>query len=75
MTTINTLGDNIQTAVSVAKECGILSPEEIVIDVTVVSDEHKGQPQLFFNAHDMPLKLVKFHYVQTIIGFKRKKVV
>ncbi|KAG7209711.1 hypothetical protein KM043_011347 [Ampulex compressa] len=63
-------GDNIQTAVSVAKECGILSPEEIVIDVTVVSDEHKGQPQLFFNAHDMPLKLTSQDKSSLIPVFK-----
>lgn len=51
-------GDNIQTAVSVAKECGILSPQESVIDVTVVMEENKSQPEIYFNAQEMPSKLV-----------------
>ncbi|KZC11791.1 putative cation-transporting ATPase 13A3 [Dufourea novaeangliae] len=50
-------GDNIQTAVSVAKECGILSPQETVIDVTVVSKENKLQPEIYFNAQQLPPKL------------------
>lgn len=51
-------GDNIQTAVSVAKECGILSPQESVIDVTVVMEENKSQPEIYFNAQEMSSKLV-----------------
>ncbi|XP_033366178.1 probable cation-transporting ATPase 13A3 [Bombus vosnesenskii] len=50
-------GDNIQTAVSVAKECGILSPQESVIDVTVVMEENKSQPEIYFNAQEMSSKL------------------
>ena len=53
-------GDNIQTAVSVAKECGILSPQEYVIDVTVVMEENKLQPEIYFNAQEMSPKLVNF---------------
>ncbi|CAL7950959.1 unnamed protein product [Xylocopa violacea] len=50
-------GDNIQTAVSVAKECGILSPQESVIDVTVIAEENKLQPKIYFNAQEMSPKL------------------
>ncbi|XP_012274124.1 probable cation-transporting ATPase 13A3 [Orussus abietinus] len=48
-------GDNIQTAVSVAKECGILLPDEIVIDVTVVPGEAGSSPQVYFTAQGLPL--------------------
>ncbi|XP_025263819.1 probable cation-transporting ATPase 13A3 isoform X2 [Camponotus floridanus] len=41
-------GDNIQTAISVAKECGILSMEEVVVDVTSMGEE-KDRPKIFFN--------------------------
>lgn len=51
-------GDNIQTAVSVAKECGILSARETVIDVTVVTIENKMQPEIYFNAQELTPKLV-----------------
>nr|XP_034180704.1 probable cation-transporting ATPase 13A3 [Osmia lignaria]XP_034180705.1 probable cation-transporting ATPase 13A3 [Osmia lignaria]XP_034180707.1 probable cation-transporting ATPase 13A3 [Osmia lignaria]XP_034180708.1 probable cation-transporting ATPase 13A3 [Osmia lignaria] len=50
-------GDNIQTAVSVAKECGILSPHESVIDVTVVMEEDKSQTKIYFNAQELSPKL------------------
>ncbi|XP_053988390.1 polyamine-transporting ATPase 13A3-like [Hylaeus volcanicus] len=50
-------GDNIQTAVSVAKECGILSPQESVIDVTVVMKENQVQPEIYFNAQEISSKL------------------
>ena len=50
-------GDNIQTAVSVAKECGILSPQETVIDVTVVMKENKVQPEIYFNAQELSSKM------------------
>ncbi|XP_078034110.1 polyamine-transporting ATPase 13A3 isoform X2 [Augochlora pura] len=49
-------GDNIQTAVSVAKECGILSPQETVIDVTIVTKENKMEPEIYFNAQKLPPK-------------------
>lgn len=43
-------GDNIQTAISVAKECGILSIEEHIVDVVVASTEgEKDRPDIFFN--------------------------
>lgn len=51
-------GDNIQTAVSVAKECGILSPQESVIDVTVIMEENRLKPEIYFNAQEMSPKLV-----------------
>lgn len=54
-------GDNIQTAVSVAKECGILSMQEFVIDVTVVTEENKLQPEIYFNVQEMLPKLVIFN--------------
>ncbi|KAK2576199.1 hypothetical protein KPH14_008404 [Odynerus spinipes] len=51
-------GDNIQTAVSVAKECGILQPDETVIDVIVVPNQYKkSQPEIFFNAQNMAPRL------------------
>ncbi|KOC69420.1 putative cation-transporting ATPase 13A3 [Habropoda laboriosa] len=50
-------GDNIQTAVSVARECGILSPHDSVIDVTVVMEENKLQPKIYFNAQEISPKL------------------
>ncbi|XP_066593645.1 polyamine-transporting ATPase 13A3-like isoform X2 [Prorops nasuta] len=50
-------GDNIQTAVSVAKECGILSPQETVIDVTVILEREKARPALFFNTQDISPRL------------------
>lgn len=34
-------GDNIQTAVSVAKQCGILSKEECVVNITMTPEERK----------------------------------
>lgn len=55
------VGDNIQTAVSVAKECGILSMQEFVIDVTVVMEENKLQPEIYFNAQEMSPKMVIFN--------------
>lgn len=51
-------GDNIQTAVSVAKECGILQPDEMVIDVNIVPNQYKkSQPEIFFNAQNMAPRL------------------
>ncbi|XP_043258659.1 polyamine-transporting ATPase 13A3-like isoform X2 [Colletes gigas] len=50
-------GDNIQTAVSVAKECGILSAQESVIDVTVIMKENQLQPEIYFNAQELSPKL------------------
>ncbi|XP_071570378.1 polyamine-transporting ATPase 13A3 [Temnothorax nylanderi] len=42
-------GDNIQTAISVARECGILSIEEHIVDVSVASNEEKDRPEIIFN--------------------------
>ncbi|KOX74320.1 putative cation-transporting ATPase 13A3 [Melipona quadrifasciata] len=64
-------GDNIQTAVSVAKECGILSSQEYVIDVTVVMEENKLQPEIYFNAQEMSPKL--FNSIRKLICRKIKK--
>ncbi|XP_031788027.1 probable cation-transporting ATPase 13A3 isoform X2 [Nasonia vitripennis] len=48
--TVMITGDNIQTAISVAKECGILSHEETVISISVVPTESKLRPEIYFNA-------------------------
>ncbi|XP_076391219.1 polyamine-transporting ATPase 13A3 isoform X1 [Megachile rotundata] len=70
-------GDNIQTAVSVAKECGILSSQESVIDVTVVMEEDKSQPKIYFNAQqlspklslrDKRIKIPELHDIERNIG-------
>ncbi|KAL0122241.1 hypothetical protein PUN28_007172 [Cardiocondyla obscurior] len=50
-------GDNIQTAVSVARECGIISIEEHIVDVTVISNEEKPRPEIIFNIHSQSSKL------------------
>ncbi|XP_046747691.1 polyamine-transporting ATPase 13A3-like [Diprion similis] len=50
-------GDNIQTAVSVAKDCGILSSFETVINVTVVPGNLKSPPEIFFYAQGAPAKM------------------
>lgn len=43
-------GDNIQTAISVAKECGILSVEEQIVDMSVApNEEEKDRPEIIFN--------------------------
>lgn len=43
-------GDNILTAVSVAKECGILLPDEAVIDVSVHFEKETSKPSICFSA-------------------------
>lgn len=40
-------GDNIQTALSVARECGIVQQQETVIDVEVVKPVHKDENYRF----------------------------
>lgn len=40
-------GDNIQTALSVARDCGIVQPQETVIDVDVVKPVHKNENYRF----------------------------
>jgi len=49
-------GDNIQTAISVARECGILSANEQVVDIVVASD--KKCPEIFFNVQSQSSILV-----------------
>lgn len=49
-------GDNIQTAVSVAKECKILSRDETVIGVTVVPGNQKTPQKIYFNIQGGPTK-------------------
>ena len=52
-------GDNIQTAVSVARECGILSNEEYIVDVVAVaSNEGKDRPEIIFNVQSQSPRLV-----------------
>ncbi|XP_039307222.1 probable cation-transporting ATPase 13A3 isoform X2 [Solenopsis invicta] len=51
-------GDNIQTAVSVARECGILSNEEYIVDVVAVaSNEGKDRPEIIFNVQSRSPRL------------------
>ncbi|RLU15384.1 hypothetical protein DMN91_012378, partial [Ooceraea biroi] len=50
-------GDNIQTAVSVARECGILSTEEQVVDIVVASRGQKERPEIFFNVQSRSPRL------------------
>ncbi|XP_019699180.2 probable cation-transporting ATPase 13A3 isoform X2 [Harpegnathos saltator] len=43
-------GDNIQTAMSVARQCGILSKEECVVNVNIDSEKRKeDRPQITFD--------------------------
>ncbi|XP_043279713.1 polyamine-transporting ATPase 13A3-like [Venturia canescens] len=49
-------GDNIQTAVSVAKDCGILSHDETVINVTVVPGDQRTEAKIYFNVQGGPIK-------------------
>lgn len=59
MSFVGDIGDNIQTAVSVAKECGILLPNETVIDVVIVPNQFKkSEPEIFFNVQNITQKLV-----------------
>ncbi|KAJ9592422.1 hypothetical protein L9F63_015838, partial [Diploptera punctata] len=43
-------GDNILTAVSVARECGIINPGDIVVNVTAVQEGKEGLSKLHFKA-------------------------
>ncbi|KYM79315.1 putative cation-transporting ATPase 13A3, partial [Atta colombica] len=56
-------GDNIQTAISVARECGIISIKEHIVDVTVVSNEEKGCPDIIFNIQSPRLQSTQNHLV------------
>lgn len=51
------LGDNILTAVSVAKECGIVLPSKTVVDVT--ADESQGRnPKIYYTASGITSPMV-----------------
>jgi magnesium-transporting ATPase (P-type) len=43
-------GDNILTAVSVAKECGIVSPAEIMVTVTAVPAVKDTPARVFYTS-------------------------
>jgi magnesium-transporting ATPase (P-type) len=43
-------GDNILTAVSVAKECGIVSPGETVVTVTAVAAVKDTPARVFYTS-------------------------
>ncbi|XP_011496793.1 PREDICTED: probable cation-transporting ATPase 13A3 [Ceratosolen solmsi marchali] len=58
--TVMITGDNIQTAISVAKECGILSSEETVISVSVSPARDKNQLEIYFNVQGIPQLDKKF---------------
>lgn len=54
---ITILGDNILTAVSVAKECGIVLPSKTVVDVT--ADESQGcSPKIYYTASGITSPMV-----------------
>ncbi|XP_025994168.1 probable cation-transporting ATPase 13A3 [Solenopsis invicta] len=50
-------GDNIQTAVSVARECGIISVKEYIVDITVASNKEKDRPEIIFNVQSRSPRL------------------
>ncbi|XP_020280568.1 probable cation-transporting ATPase 13A3 [Pseudomyrmex gracilis] len=52
-------GDNIQTAVSVARDCGILSAAEHVVNVAVTLTGEKDQPEISFNVQSRSQKLTQ----------------
>lgn len=51
----NNQGDNIQTAVSVARDCKILSRNETVISITVLPGDEKIPPKIYFNLQGAPV--------------------
>ncbi|KAJ4445475.1 hypothetical protein ANN_07283 [Periplaneta americana] len=53
-------GDNVLTAISVAKECDIIEPGEIVVDVTAVPSVKDAPPRVFYtSAHGKEKKCLK----------------
>lgn len=54
------VGDNILTAVSVAKECGIVSPSKTIVDVTADERDEKN-PKIYYTASGITLPLVCFN--------------
>lgn len=61
-------GDNIQTAISVAKECGIIDPGETVVDVSAVGGGAKESAKVFYTisgAAAIQKKTNKLNYSKT----------
>lgn len=48
-------GDNIQTAMSVARDCKILSRNETVIGITITPGDEKILPKIYFNIQGAPV--------------------
>jgi len=62
------LGDNIQTAISVARECGILSANEQIVDIVVASgEEYKKCPEISFNVQSQSSILVSVFQISYYI--------
>jgi magnesium-transporting ATPase (P-type) len=64
------LGDNILTAVSVAKECGIVLPSKTVVDVT--ADESQGcSPKIYYTASGItsPMVYIKLMFELLILSY------
>ncbi|KAK3916023.1 putative cation-transporting ATPase 13A3 [Frankliniella fusca] len=47
-------GDNVQTAVSVARECGMVSPRQRVVSVDVVPGDKDGPPKVVYSTASQP---------------------
>ncbi|KAJ1522586.1 hypothetical protein ONE63_001769 [Megalurothrips usitatus] len=47
-------GDNVQTAVSVARECGMVSPRQRVVAVDVVPGDKDGPPKVMYSTASPP---------------------
>lgn len=47
-------GDNVQTAVSVARECGMVSPRQRVVSVDVVLGDKDGPPKVMYSTASQP---------------------
>lgn len=53
------VGDNILTAVSVAKECGIVLPSKTVVDVTA-DESQENNPKIYYTASGITSPMVKY---------------
>lgn len=42
------IGDNIQTAICVAKECGIIAKSEVVANIDVIKNGGLNEPKLTY---------------------------
>ncbi|XP_069683433.1 polyamine-transporting ATPase 13A3-like isoform X2 [Periplaneta americana] len=68
-------GDNVLTAISVAKECDIIEPGEIVVDVTAVPSVKDAPPRVFYtSAHGQIATLNGGGDVEAGIGHDRYKL-